>query len=99
MASPDDLRPVDPVASPGDLKSPLLIHLKGWLFLAIAVLSGAMLICLTMDWRVAALLGMTVWAACRFYFYAFYVIERWVDGRYRFAGLGSFIAYLIRRRR
>jgi hypothetical protein len=99
MSSADDHRPIDAVASSGDLKSPFLIHLKGWLFLLIAAMSGGLLICLTLDARIALLLGLCVWSACRFYFYAFYVIERWVDRRYRFAGLGSFIAYLVRRRR
>lgn len=46
----------------------------------------------------AVLLGVSVWSFCRFYYCAFYVIERYVDRQYRFSGLWSFIVYLVRKR-
>ena len=46
----------------------------------------------------AFLLAVALWAFCRFYYFAFYVIEKYVDPSYRFAGLGSFALYLLRRR-
>jgi len=49
-------------------------------------------------WRVAVLLVVSVWCFCRFYYFAFYVIERYVDSRYKFSGLGSFFAYLWKSR-
>jgi hypothetical protein len=39
-------------------------------------------------------LALSVWCFCRFYYFAFYVIEHYVDPGYRFAGLWSFVRYL-----
>jgi hypothetical protein len=44
-------------------------------------------------------LGVAIWSFCRFYYFAFYVIEKYVDSSYRFAGLTSFARYLIAQRR
>ena len=35
----------------------------------------------------------------RAYYFAFYVIERWVDPSYKFSGLGHFLTYLWRSRK
>lgn len=82
----------------GDLKNPLWIYLKGFLFLVSGLLAGVLLLLEHPTWKDAALLAMTVWCFCRFYYFAFYVIEHYVDGEYKFAGLGSFLAYLLKRR-
>ncbi len=50
-------------------------------------------------WKDALLLGMTVWCFCRFYYFAFYVIEKYVDPAYRFSGLWSFARYLCQSRK
>jgi hypothetical protein len=50
-------------------------------------------------WKVALLLALAVWCFCRFYYFAFYVIERYVDPSYTFSGLGSFVGYLFQHRR
>jgi hypothetical protein len=50
------------------------------------------------DLRTAALLAIAIWSFCRAYYFAFYVIQHYVDDGYRFAGLGSFIRYLLERR-
>jgi hypothetical protein len=49
--------------------------------------------------KVALLLGIAIWCFARAYYFAFYVIEHYVDLGYKFAGLGSFVAYLLRKRR
>jgi len=36
-----------------------------------------------------------VWCFARFYYFAFYVIEHYVDGDYKFNGLGSFARYML----
>ena len=82
-----------------DLKSPRAMYLKAGLFVAIGLLSAAMLLMLTSDWRVVVLLAVCVWAFCRAYYFAFYVIEHYIDGEYRFAGLIDFARYLLGRRR
>ena len=79
-----------------DLKSPTVIVLKGFLFLILGFLAAGLLVVELPRFKTVALLGVTVWAFCRFYYFAFYVIENYVDGNYRFAGLGSFALYLLR---
>lgn len=82
-----------------DLKSPRAIWLKGILFLLLGTTAAAMLLLQSPTMRTVALLALTIWCFCRAYYFAFYVIERYVDPGYRFSGLGSFVSYLIRRRK
>jgi hypothetical protein len=46
---------------------------------------------------VAFLLLLAIWAFCRAYYFAFYVIEHYVDPEYRFSGLLDFCRYAIRK--
>jgi len=39
-----------------------------------------------------------IWSFCRAYYFAFYVIERYVDPRFKFSGLFSALKYLATRR-
>ena len=78
-----------------DLKSSKLIHLKGWLFLFIGFLCALLIIAEMASYKIALLLFLCVWGFCRFYYYAFYVIEKYVDPQYKFSGLISFLLYLI----
>ncbi|MEK7857645.1 MAG: hypothetical protein AAB320_00765 [Elusimicrobiota bacterium] len=78
-----------------DLKDGRLIYLKGFLFLAGGLIAGALVLLEHPTWKSAALLGLAVWCFCRFYYFAFYVIERYVDGRFRFSGLLAFARYLL----
>ena len=82
-----------------DLKSPALIWAKGLLFLFLAIAASVLLLLEAPGFKTAALLALALWAACRFYYFAFYVIEKYVDPDYRFSGLGSFLVYALRRRR
>ena len=81
----------------GDLKSAGWIKAKGILFLLAGFLAAAMLVMEHPDLKTIVLLALTVWCFCRFYYFAFYVIEHYVDPSFRFAGLTSFAAYLVRR--
>jgi hypothetical protein len=82
-----------------DLADPRWIKLKGILFLLIGVASAALLMVETPTLKAGALLAISVWCFCRFYYFAFYVIEHYVDPNYRFSGLWSFACYLLKRRR
>ena len=82
-----------------DLRSVKLMYLKAALFVVIGVVASATLIIEHPRWRTALLLALAVWSFARAYYFAFYVIEKYVDPTYRFAGLGSFLRYLIARRR
>ena len=81
-----------------DLKSPRLIIAKGFLFLLCGMLAAGLLLYEHPTLRVGVLLVLAVWCFSRFYYFAFYVIEKYVDGRYRFSGLGSFLVWLWKHR-
>jgi hypothetical protein len=81
-----------------DITNPKLIYAKGFLFLFAGVLASALLLLESPTWKVAFLLAVAVWCFARFYYFAFYVIEHYVDPGYRFAGLWSFVKYLFRKR-
>lgn len=82
-----------------DLTDPHWIHAKGGLFLLAGLMASAGILFDHPDARTAFLLVVGVICFCRFYYYAFYVIEHYVDDTYRFAGLWAFVRYLWRRRR
>jgi hypothetical protein len=82
-----------------DLSDRKRIYLKGFLFLLIGVVSAALVLLETPTLRVAALLALMTWGFCRAYYFAFYVIEKYVDARFRFSGLGSFVKYWFTRPR
>jgi hypothetical protein len=83
----------------GDLRDPRWMYLKAGLLLAVGVLASAGLLLECPNPKVALLLALAVWGFARAYYFAFYVIEHYIDGSYRFAGLWSFARYLARRRR
>lgn len=82
-----------------DLTNPKLIWLKGILFLALGIASAALLFAEVPTGRVALLLALAVWSFCRAYYFAFYVIGRYVDPSFRFSGLFSFVRYALARHR
>ena len=82
-----------------DLNRPWLIYAKAALLLAGGVLASGALILEHPTVKAALLLALSVWCFARAYYFAFYVIERYVDPSYRFAGLLSLARYLHRRRR
>lgn len=82
-----------------DLHSSRLIWLKAWLFLLLGLASAALLLLEAPSLKLALLLALTVWAFCRAYYFAFYVLERYVDPEFKFSGLGSLLGYLLARRR
>ena len=74
---------------------PLWIKIKGALFLLTGVIAASLLLLEEPTLRAALLLGITVWSFCRAYYFAFYVIERYVDPSYKFAGLYDFAKYFL----
>lgn len=82
----------------GDLKDHRLIYLKGVLFLLGTLLAAGTLLLENLSWKTAGLLALTIWCSARFYYFVFYVIQHYVDDQYRFAGIWSFVTYLMRRK-
>ena len=81
-----------------DVTDPRLLYAKGALFLALGLLAAVLLLLEHPTAKAALLLALSVWGFARAYYFAFYVIERYVDPGYRFAGLASFARHLLRRR-
>ncbi len=82
-----------------DLKDPRLIYLQGFLFLMAGTLAAVGILLEYPNLRTAFLLALAIFCFCRFYYFMFYVIEKYVDGNYRFTGIGSFLLYLLKRAR
>lgn len=80
-----------------DLQNPKLIYLKAILFLLAGGMAAAGILLDHPSWKVAALLGLTIWCFARAYYFAFYVIEHYVDPGFKFAGLLDFARYLLRK--
>ena len=78
-----------------NLTDPRWIKLKGILFLLVGVLSAALILLDNPNLKAALLLAITIWCFCRAYYFAFYVIEHYVDPSFHFSGLGSFAVYFI----
>lgn len=82
----------------GDLKNSRVIIAKGFLFLVTGFIAAGLLIADHPHVRTGLLLLITVWSFCRFYYFAFYVIQHYVDPTFHFSGLTSFVRYLWNRR-
>ncbi|MEJ0089746.1 MAG: hypothetical protein WDM80_08395 [Limisphaerales bacterium] len=78
-----------------DLSNPFWIKLKGLLFLFIGIVAVILLFVDSPTLRTAILLVLAIWSFCRFYYFAFYVIEKYVDSSYKFSGMISFVRYLF----
>ena len=82
-----------------DITNPKLLWAKGALFLVLAISASTLLLIDAASLKTAVLLAVAVWGFCRSYYFAFYVIEHYVDPGYRFSGLGSFALYVVRGRK
>lgn len=82
-----------------DITNPRVLYLKGSLFVLGGAMAATIIVLETRSVKVAALLTLSVWCFARAYYFAFYVIEHYVDQSYRFAGLASFARYACVRRK
>ena len=78
-----------------DLTNPAWIKFKGLLFLIVGVAASFLLMFEHFEVKVFLLLAISIWCFCRFYYFAFYVIEKYVDPGYRFSGLWSCSCYFF----
>jgi len=70
---------------------------KGLLFLAIGTAAAVLVFLDNPTWKTAVLLAVAIWSFCRLYYFAFYVIEKYVDPAYKFSGLISFVRYWLKK--
>ena len=83
----------------GDIDNPHVLWLKFGLFVFVGIMATAIALFFFPYSKLACLMAIAIWAFCRAYYFAFYVIEHYVDPSYRFAGLWSMTRHVIRRRR
>jgi len=70
-----------------DIRNEKWLWIKGGLFVVIGLLSLGLLLLELSNTRQVVLVFVSIWACCRAYYLAFYVIEKYIDSRFRFAGL------------
>jgi len=82
-----------------DITSPRWLYGMGTLFLVCGLFASSLILAESPTLQTAFLLAVAVWSFCRLYYFAFYVIEHYIDPGYKFAGLTDFAGYLLRRRK
>lgn len=75
-----------------------LLWTKFVLFLILGLLAVGIVLAWFPSLHLAALFAIGIWAFCRAYYFAFYALEHYADPTYRYAGLGSLLQYVLRRR-
>ncbi|MFY2559784.1 hypothetical protein ACN469_19265 [Corallococcus terminator] len=80
-----------------DLQSHRWMWVKAILFVVIGLVASALILLELPDWRTLVLLILASWAFCRAYYFAFYVIEKYIDPSFRFSGLTSVLRYLVKK--
>ena len=81
-----------------DIKSPRVLYVKAGLFVLTGALACFLILLEAPSTKVALLLGLAIWCFARAYYFAFYVVQHYVDPSYRFAGLWDFAKYVLGRR-
>ena len=82
-----------------DLASARWMYAKTALFVVVGLTCAALLIVQSPTIRTAALLAIAIWSFCRAYYFAFYVIESYLDTTYKYSGLISLLKYLVLEKR
>ncbi len=82
-----------------DLTSRKWIVAKGVMFALIVVMSAVGIMVYDDRWQRFVLLVICLWAACRFYYFLFYVLERYVGVAGRYAGIWDLLQRLWSQRR
>ena len=78
-----------------NLTNPIALWMKGLLFVVLGIFASAILVSRHPDIATILLLLISVWAFCRAYYFAFYVVQHYVDPTFRFAGLVDFARYAL----
>lgn len=82
-----------------DLTDHRLMYLKAALLVIAGGGAAVILFLRDPSLTTVVLITVTVWAFARAYYFAFYVIERYIDPAFRFSGLGSLARFVIARGR
>jgi len=78
-----------------DIRSPRLLYFKGLCFALAGLLASVIILIKHPDLTLALLLACAVWCFARAYYFVFYVIEHYIDRKYRYRGIVSFLQYAV----
>ncbi len=81
-----------------DIKKVWLLYTKGGLMLLVGLIASSLLIAMNFELKTFVLLILAIWGFCRAYYFAFYVVQHYIDPSYRYSGLIDFAKYSIKRR-
>jgi hypothetical protein len=81
-----------------DIRTPWLLYAKAGLLLFAGLIAALLLLIENPSVTNVALLAISIWAFCRSYYFAFYVIEHYIDPGYKYAGLLAFLRCVLKRR-
>jgi hypothetical protein len=81
-----------------DMSDPRLLYGKWALFLLGGIISCVLILLECPSVKVAILLALAIWCFARAYYFAFYVIEHYIDPSYKFSSLWAFVCYLCGKR-
>jgi len=76
---------------PTHITSRPLLYLKALLFLLTGLLASAVILLDHPSFKLAALLALAIWAFARAYYFAFYVVEHYIDPTFHYTGLIDFL--------
>jgi len=82
-----------------DLTDPRWMLVKALGFVAIALVCLVLIFLETASLKVVGLAVLACWASARAYYFCFYVIEKYIDPEFRFAGIASAVRFLLSRRK
>lgn len=82
-----------------DLTDPRWMIVKALGFVVIALVCLVLIFLETASLQVVGLTVMACWALARAYYFCFYVIEKYIDPEFRFAGIASAVRFLLSRRK
>ena len=81
-----------------DIKDRRLLYAKAALFVLGGIMASGLILMERPTVKVALLLGIAIWCFARAYYFAFYVVQHYIDPSYKFAGLWSLVSYWLRKR-
>lgn len=84
---------------PGDLTSPIWFYAKAAGFLLVGLMSSLLIIMQLPRWDVACYLAVSIWAFARAYYFAFYVIEHYIDLEFQYRGIIDLLYYFRGKKR
>ena len=79
-----------------DLQNPKWMYLKAALFLFLGTFSAALLVLDRPAVKTGLLVTLVAWSFSRAYYFAFYVIQKYVDPKFRFDGIISAVRFCLR---